>query len=209
MEEQIIKNVFSQQHALEQKMNDGSASKETMRSWLAQRYQFEIAMVKKDLIVLSKCPDQQFRQQWIKRVMDADSVEGGLDSWVRLGLAAGVDVKDESLVLPNVRFALDAFLAWCSSTNWKVVVSGSLSQLQATVNHRNKYNTWPTLYPWIEPGGLEYFITRSLQADFDSKTCLEFIKTCSLDEEQLKESANIKRNVMKCLLDSVLLETVK
>jgi pyrroloquinoline-quinone synthase len=209
MEEQIIKQVFSKQHRLEELLNGGLATPEILRSWLVQRYQFEVTMLKKDLVVLSKCPDQQFRQQWIQRVIDSDSVGGGLDGWVKMGIAMGVDVTNESLVLPGVRFALDAFLAWCGSTDWRVVVSGSLSQLQATNNHRNKFDTWPELYPWIEPGGLEYFIVRHHQAGADSAKCLDFIRTINLPKEQLLESANIKRNVMRCLLDAVWLDTQK
>ena len=160
-------------------------------------------MVKKDLVVLSKCDIQSFRQQWIQRVLDADSVGGGLDSWVKMGLACGVDVLDTTLVLPEVRDALNSFLDWCKSTDWKIVVSGSLSQLQATLNHRNKFDTWPEMYPWIEPGGLEYFIIRHHQAGADSVRCLEFVKSENLPKEDITEAANIKRSVMKNLLNAV------
>ena len=203
MEEQIIKTVFSQKHKLEVLLDNGTVSKELLQSWLIQRYQFELTMVKKDLIILEKCPDRQFRQGWIQRVIDADSVGGGLDGWVKLGNAAGVDVTDVSKVLPGVKFALNLFLDWCINNDWKTVVSGSLSQLNAVNNHRNKFDTWATLYPWIEPEGLEYFIVRFVQVGNDSKKCLEFIKNAGLSEEVLTESANVKRNLMKSLLDAI------
>ena len=203
MEEQVIESVFSQKHPLETLLDSGNVSREILQSWLVQRYQFEITMVKKDLIVLEKCPNQKFRQQWIQRVLDADAIGGGLESWVNLGNAAGVDVTDSSKVLPAVTAALDEFLEWCRTTDWKIVVSGSLSQLQASNNHRNKFNTWSELYPWIEQDGLEYFIVRYCQAKSDSKNCLEFIKSIGLSREVLIESANIKRNLMKKLLDAI------
>ena len=203
METQIINNVFSKEHPLEAILNNGTASKETLRSWLVQRYQFELAMVKKDYLILSRSDDQKFRQMWLNRIVEADSVGGGLESWVKLGLAAGVDVLDKTQVLPGVTSWIDKFIHWCETTDWQIVASGSLSQLQATLNHKNKFETWPALYPWIEPGGLDYFTVRSAQARSDSEKCLEYIRGIGLTGEQLTESASIKRNLMKHLLDEI------
>ncbi len=203
MEEQIIKSVFSKQHPVETLLNSGKASKELLRCWLVQRYQFEVTMVKKDLIILSKCDIQSFRQQWIQRVIEADSVGGGLDDWVKMGISTGVDVLDQTLVLPETTLAMEKYLDWCKSKDWKTIVSGSLSQLHATVSHRNKVDTWPELYPWIEQGGLSYFIVRQHQAGADSVKCLEFVKNENLPEEVLLDSAMVKRNLMRNLLDAI------
>jgi pyrroloquinoline-quinone synthase len=208
MVEQIIKNVFTEQiHPFDKLLNDGNASKHQIQMWLVNRFYFEKTMINKDAIVLFKCCDQEFRKIWIKRIIDADSVGGGLDSWVKMGIACGVDVTDTSKLYPAVKQTLDKFIEWCLGANWKLIVTSSLSQLQATLNHKNKYSTWPELYPWIEPGGLEYFSLRTSQANVDSLKCLEFINEWNIPVEQIEYTAKLKRNVMLALLDAVYLNT--
>ena len=124
-----------------------------------------------------------------------------------MGIACGVDVTDTSKLYPVVKQTLDKFIEWCLGANWKLIVTSSLSQLQATLNHKNKYSPWPELYPWIEPGGLEYFSLRTSQANVDSLKCLEFINEWNIPVEQIEYTAKLKRNVMLALLDAVYLNT--
>lgn len=208
MEQKIIAETFRNNHVFERMMDAGECSQHQLQQWLCNRYCFQKTMVTKDAIVIEKCPSQSFRKLWIKRIHDADDVDGGLDCWVKLGAACGVDVTDESRVYPATRFAMESFLNWCRSVDWKVIVASSLSQLKALENHRKKFATWYTLYPWIEPNGLDYFLLRMAQVEEDSKACLEFIQSAQLPAEDIKAASKIKREIMTCLLDAVYLDTV-
>ena len=202
--EESIKNVisktFNNGHPFEQKLNAGNCTKEEIQKWLINRYYFEETMVKKDAIILSKCPNREFRNMWIKRILDADQPEGGLDCWVKMGLSCDIDVTNESLLTPGTKFACDAFLAWCQQTDWVEVVSSSLSQLQASLNHQSKTMSWPEMYPWID---INYFKLRKVQAGMDSERCLKFILESGLSMETINKTAQLKRNMMKVLLDSI------
>jgi len=199
----ILSETFKNNHPFEVLMDSGKCTQSQIQSWICNRYCFQKTMVAKDSIILSKCPDRTFRQMWIKRIIEADAPDGGLESWIRLGVACGIDATDSTKVYPATKFAMDSFLNWCTRTDWKIVVASSLSQLNAVVNHRRKFATWYELYPWIETGGLDYFLLRIDQVDIDSKKCLEFVQLNPLSEESLREATTIKREIMKCMLDSI------
>ena len=203
----IVEKTFRNDHPFEQLLDEGRATKEQMQVWLCNRYLFQKTMVVKDAIVLAKCPDKAFRQIWAKRLQEADEEGGGLDTWIKLGWACDVDVTDESRVYPATRFAMTAFIEWCQRSEWVLIVASSLSQIKAVVNHKNKFDTWYTLYPWIKSDGLDYFIQRSAQVGIDSKHCLEFIQGIELPTEKVKEATKMKREIMQCMLDAVYLHT--
>ena len=179
-----------------------------MQAWLCNRYYFQKSMVVKDAIVLSKCPDKEFRRIWIKRINEADEIGGGLDTWIKLGNACDVDVTDDSKVYPATKFAMDCFINWCQRSDWCIIVASSLSQIKAAINHKKKFDTWYTMYPWIKTDGLDYFIQRAFQATSDSEHCIEFIKGIEMSADKIAEATKIKREVMVCLLDAVYLNAV-
>ena len=195
-----IKTTFDNKHPFEVKLNSGKCTKEEIQKWLVNRYYFEETMVKKDAIVLSKCNSKSFRNIWITRILDADGPDGGLDCWIKMGESCNIDVLDQSMLTPATKFACDAFLAWCKETDWVEVVSSSLSQLQASLNHNSKAMNWPEMYPWID---VNYFKLRRIQAGMDSKKCLDFILESELSIETINKTAQLKRNMMKVLLDSI------
>ena len=197
---ETIKKTFDNGHPFEQELNAGRCTKEQIQKWLVNRYYFEETMVKKDFIVLSKCPDRAFRNVWINRILDADQPGGGLDRWVKMGESCSVDVTDNLLLTPATKFACDAFLAWCKDTDWVEVVSSSLSQLQAVLYHKSKAMEWPEMYPWID---INYFKLRREQAGEDARRCLDFIIKSGISMETIDKTAQLKRNMMKVLLDSI------
>lgn len=208
MAQEIVEKTFRNDHPFEQLLDEGRATREQMQAWLCNRYWFQKTMVAKDAIVLAKCPDKAFRQIWVKRIKEADIEGGGLDSWIKLGWACDVDVTDESRVYPATRFAMTAFLEWCQRSDWVLIVASSLSQLRAVVNHKNKFDTWYTLYPWIKTDGLDYFIQRCAQVGVDSAHCLTFIQHIELPPDKIAEATKMKREIMQCMLDAVYLKCV-
>ena len=70
---------------------------------------------------MANCPEVEVRRVWIQRIVDHDgtaSEPGGIESWLALGEALGVD-RDELIserhVLPGVRYAVDAYVTFAAA----------------------------------------------------------------------------------------------
>src|SRR5258708_3379268 len=147
-------------------MNEGRLSREAIRGWVANRFYYQATIPMKDGAIISNCPDRAVRRAWIVRILDQDGhgeEEGGIEAWIRLGEAVGLE-RDELTsfrqVLPAVRFAVDAYLNFARTRPWQEAVCSSLTELFAPRAHEDRLSSWPKYYPWIRPEGLEYFRTR-------------------------------------------------
>ena len=154
-------------------LNTGRASPEQIRGWVANRYAYQIAIPVKDAAILSNCPDREVRRQWIQRILDHDGHgddAGGIEAWIRLGLAVGLareEITDLRHVIPGVRFAVDAYVNFARRAPWQEAVCSSLTELFAVDIHKQRLANWPERYPWIESDGLQYFRNRVSQARRD------------------------------------------
>ncbi len=160
-------------HPFNVMLNSGNASREQVRAWVTNRFYYQISIPIKDAAILSNCPDRAVRRIWVQRILDHDGhdgEEGGIESWLRLAEAVGLSRDDvESLddVLPGVRFAVDAYVNFARRAPWQEAVCSSLTELFAPKIHNERLAGWPEHYPWIEPGGLEYFQSRTSLARRD------------------------------------------
>lgn len=160
-------------HPFNRMLNEGRASPEQIRGWVANRYYYQIAIPIKDAAIVSNCPDREARREWIQRILDHDGHgedPGGIEAWTRLGLAVGLsraEVEDQRHVLPSVRFAVDAYVNFARRAPWQEAMCSSLTELFAPKIHQERLSTWPQHYPWIEPVGLQYFRNRLTQARRD------------------------------------------
>ena len=96
--------------------------------------------------------------------------EGGIEAWIRLGLAVGLtreEITDLRHVIPAVRFAVDAYVNFARHAPWQEAVCSSLTELFAPEIHKQRLATWPEHYGWIETTGLQYFRNRVSQARRD------------------------------------------
>ncbi|MEO0972520.1 MAG: pyrroloquinoline quinone biosynthesis protein C, partial [Pseudomonadota bacterium] len=102
-------------HPFQVRMNNGELDVEAIRGWTANRYYYQTTIPVKDAAILSNCPDRATRRLWIQRILDhdgSDGDEGGLEAWLALGAAVGLErdeLEDHRHVLPGVRFAIDAY----------------------------------------------------------------------------------------------------
>ncbi|HEY6823294.1 MAG TPA: pyrroloquinoline-quinone synthase PqqC, partial [Steroidobacteraceae bacterium] len=119
-----------------------------------------------DAAILANCPERAVRRNWVQRILDHDGYgddPGGIESWLRLAEAVGLErAQVESLqqVLPGVRFAVDAYVNFARRAPWPEAVCASLTELFAPEIHRQRLASWPQHYPWIDPAGLSYFQSR-------------------------------------------------
>jgi len=168
-------------HPFNVMLNTGGASEQQIRGWVANRFYYQVAIPIKDAAVMANCDDRDVRREWIKRMLDHDgyelagpdgrvSDEGGIEAWIRLGMAVGLtreEITDLRHVVPGVRFAVDAYIDFARRRPWQESVCASLTELFAPAIHKQRLATWPEHYPWIDEAGLAYFRNRVTQARRD------------------------------------------
>ena len=195
-------------------LNDGRATPEQIRGWVANRFYYQVNIPLKDAAILSNCPDRATRRLWVQRILDHDGFggdPGGIERWVRLGEAVGL--KDAELwsqehVVSGVRFAVDAYVNFARQRPWQESVCASLTELFAPGIHKERLATWPTHYPWIDPGGLQYFRARIALAARDVEhglavTLDHFVTRAG--QERALEILQFKLDILWSMLDAMQL----
>ena len=97
------------EHPFHRDMYAGRLTPRQFQGWVANRLAYQRVVPRKDAAILSNCPDPAVRREWISRIIDHDGTregEGGIELWIRLGVALGVpreEMEDERHVLPSVR----------------------------------------------------------------------------------------------------------
>ena len=153
-------------HPFNVMLNTGQATPEQIRGWVANRYYYQINIPVKDAAVLANCNEREVRRNWVQRILDHDGYgddAGGIESWLRLAQAVGLEraaVENCHTVLPGVRFAVDAYVNFARRAPWQESVCASLTELFAPEIHKQRLANWPQHYPWIDDGGLRYFQSR-------------------------------------------------
>lgn len=203
-------------HPFDIAMNKGLLDPDQLRAWVANRFYYQINIPIKDAAILANCHDRAVRRQWVKRILDHDGSQdeaGGIESWVQLGLAVGLD-KDRlwslELVYPGVRFAVDAYINKARQCRWQEAVAMSLTEWFAVDLHRKRLAHWPTLYPWIEPSGLRYFQSRVKLATEDVKHGWSIVKShFNTFEKQQQALAllDFKLDILWSILDAIAVQT--
>jgi len=199
-------------HPFHRRMNDGELSRDELGRWVANRYYYQVCIPLKDAAILSNCPERDVRREWIRRILDHDGDDaggGGIESWLRLGKALGVDREEmlsERLVLPAVRFAVDAYVNFCRQRPWIEAVAASLTELFGPAAIKVRLEGMEKHYPWIDPAGLDYFRSRLHQAPRDAQYALDLVveRSRTLPEQQRAVAAL----VFKCDLLWAQLEAI-
>lgn len=205
-------------HPFHVMMNEGVLSKKQVQIWVANRYYYQIAIPQKDAAILSNCPVKEIRKGWITRIIDHDGDakhEGGIEAWIKLGLAVGLtrnDITSLKYLIPGVKFAVDAYVNFARQRPWQEAVCSSLTELFAPHIHKQRINSWPEKYPWIDETGLIYFKKRLIEAPRDviqglSLTLDYFGKTERLQKRAL-DILQFKLDVLWAMVDAIMLETL-
>jgi len=207
---------YHDKHPFHQLMNAGELSREALRTWVVNRFYYQLCIPIKDAAILSNCPVREVRRVWLHRIMDHDGTkndEGGIGAWLRLGEACGVGrslMLSSRQVAPGVRFAVDAYVNFARTQAWPVAIASSLTELFAPDLMAQRLEAFERYYRWIDARGLEYFRSRLTQARRDSGEALELtVKFCNTRQLQ---NAAVKALRFKCellwsILDSIYLTT--
>jgi pyrroloquinoline-quinone synthase len=199
-------------HPFHVRMDAGELTPEELRRWVANRFYYQRCIPLKDAAILSNCPEVDVRREWIKRIVDHDGTAagtGGIESWLRLGEALGVpreELEAEALVLPAVRYAVDAYVDFARRRPWIEAVASSLTELFGPSAIRARLAALEAHYPWIDPAGLEYFRDRLVLAPRDAQAALDLVvDRCRTRERQERAVAALKfkTEVLWAQLDAI------
>jgi len=203
---------YHHRHPFNRRMHAGTLTKEEIRTWVANRYYYQTRIPIKDGLILAKSPDAGFRRDWVQRIHDHDGAkagEGGLELWLRLAEAVGLDraeVEGLSRVLPGVRAACDDYVRFVESHDLLESVASSLTELFAGDLMRVRIAAFERHYPWVDPEGLRYFRTRTEQAPRDARSGLDFVLRHARtpeDQDRCAAALETKCGILWRLLDAV------
>ena len=199
-------------HPFNVRMNSGQLSEDQVRGWVANRFYYQVNIPLKDGAILSNCPDRETRRKWVSRILDHDGHggnPGGIETWVRLGEAVGIEREElwsQRHVVPGVRFAVDAYVNFARRSPWQEAVCSSLTEMFAPQIHKDRLAGWPGHYPWIDASGLNYFRSRIplAQRDVDHglTVTLDYFTTRA-QQDRAVEILQFKLDILWSMLDAI------
>ena len=203
-------------HPFNVRMNEGLLGPRQIRGWVANRFYYQVNIPRKDAAILANCPDRETRRKWVRRILDHDGDdnndggnEGGIQAWLRLGTAVGLDEEtlwSHRLVVPGVRFAVDAYVNFARQAPWQEAVCSSLTEMFAPRIHKDRLANWPTHYGWIDPAGLDYFRSRISLAERDVEHGLQVTLdhfTNRTQQERALDILQFKLDILWAMLDAI------
>jgi len=203
---------YHHQHPFHIQMNEGRLAPEAIRTWVANRFYYQINIPIKDAAIISNCPLREVRRAWLHRIIDHDGTregEGGIGAWLKLAEACGFsreEMLDQRQVLPGVRFAVDAYVSFARNKPWPVAIASSLTELFAPDLMANRLAAFEKYYAWVKPWGFDYFRSRVTQARVDSEEglalTLQYCNTSDLQQEAVR-ALSFKCDVLWSMLDAI------
>lgn len=203
---------YHDRHPFNVRMHEGALTRDELRRWIVNRFHYQRHIPVKDALILAKFDEPSLRRGWVRRIQDHDGEkdgDGGIERWLRLGEAAGIErgeLLDASRVLPGVRFAVEGYVNFCRLRPLLDAVAASLTELSAPDLMRTRIEAFERHYPWIDAEGLAYFRTRVEQGSRDGQEALglvlEWARTRQ-EQERAVAALGFKCDVLWTLLDAV------
>lgn len=208
----VARDHYHDRHPFNVRMHQGELTPDELRRWILNRFHYQRHIPVKDALVLAKLGTPRLRRMWLRRIEEHDGRaegEGGIERWLRLGEAAGLD-RAELLsgagVLPGVRLAVDGYVNFCRLRSPLEAVAASLTELSAPGIMRTRITAFERHYRWIDADGLAYFRTRETQGRQDSGEALGLVldwARTEADQERAVAALAFKCDVLWSLLDAI------
>jgi len=207
----VLEERYHHRHPFHRRMHEGALAREELRDWVANRYYYQAQIPVKDAIVVSRLPTRAARRTWVSRILDQDGSghdEGGLEQWLRLAEAVGLrrdEVGSGARLTPGVRFAVDAYVHFCSVRPWQEAVAASLTQLFVPDLMRVR-NDALTRHYGLTAEDLAYFSRHSDVAARESEQAVTLLLAELRTREEQDRALDAVRftcDVLNALLDAV------
>ena len=208
---QVGEERYHHRHPFHLMMHEGQLNRRQLQAWALNRYYYQSIIPIKDAIILSRSDSSEFRRVWRKRVVDHDgdaTHEGGIERWIRLAEAAGLDrqrVLRGDEVLPATRYAVDAYLSLVRNRSFLEAVASSLTEMFSRDLISLRMDRLRLHYPWLS-GGLDYFTARLDQAPEDARFALQWVTENALtrpEQEMVIAALRAKCDILWAQLDAL------
>jgi pyrroloquinoline-quinone synthase len=203
---------YHNRHPFHHQMTAGMLSRAQMQAWALNRYCYQAVIPRKDAMILARAEDPTFRAAWRKRIEDHDGEDGwsgGIARWLHLATSLGLDaslVKAERLALPATRFAVGAYLAFCTNRSLLEAVASSLTELFSPVIINERVPAMLAQYDYISEDTLIYFKARPVQASRDADFALAYVLRHANRPERQQAAVDallFKCDVLWAMLDAL------
>ncbi len=164
---------YHDKHPFHHRLHSGGCTPDQVRAWVINRYYYQSRIPMKDAAFLSRCEDPALRRAWRSRIEDHDGgpeKEGGIERWLRLATAVGLDrdyVASTAGVLPATRFAVEAYVRFVRERSLLEAVASSLTELFAPKIHAERIEGLLANYAFANEASMAYFKNRLREAPKD------------------------------------------
>ncbi|GAA2634964.1 pyrroloquinoline-quinone synthase PqqC [Actinomadura fulvescens] len=209
---EIAERRYHHRHRFNIRMHEGVLTREELRGWILNRFCYQRHIPIKDALILAKLESPKHRRMWVRRLHDHDGTdedEGGIERWLRLGEAAGLDRAElwsGTGVLPGVRLAVEGYVNFCRLRGPLEAVASSLTEVVAPDLMATRIAAFEKHYTWIDSEGLRYFQRRVDQGRRDGREALELVEQwvrTPEDRSRVLAAFEFKCDVLWALLDAV------
>ena len=135
--------------------------------------------------------------------------EGGLELWLRLGEALGVDrerMRSLEEVRPRARLACDAYVSFVRERSLLLGVAASLTEFFAPDLMSQRILAFERHYPFVSPRGLDYFKARVPKASRDAEQALAYVVAHAAtfaEQAACVQTLVYKTEILWALLDAI------
>lgn len=173
---------YHNRHPFHRLLHDGKLNRGQVQAWALNRYYYQASIPAKDAILMARLPTSVLRCEWRRRIEDHDGTSdrpGGIERWLKLAEGVGLDralVESAEAILPETRFAVDAYVHFVRDRSLLEAVASSLTELFSPNIIAERVSGMLANYDWITPDTLAYFTPRLTQAPQDSDFALAYVK---------------------------------
>ena len=204
-------------HPFHRLLHDGRLNRAQVQAWALNRYYYQASIPAKDATLMARLPTADERREWRRRIEDHDGdgeKPGGIERWLKLAEGVGLDrvlVEGTTQILPETRFAVDAYVHFVRDRTLLEAVASSLTELFSPTIIAERVSGMLRNYDWITQDTLAYFTPRLTQAPKDSDWALAYVKQHADTPEKQQAvlaALRFKCDVLWCQLDGLYLAYV-
>lgn len=199
-------------HSFHRLLHGGKLTRAQVQAWALNRYYYQAAIPAKDATLMARFPTVGERREWRRRIEDHDGngeKAGGIERWLKLAEGVGLDravVESAALILPETRFAVDAYVHFVRDRSLLEAVASSLTELFSPTVIAERVSGMLANYAWITEDTLAYFTPRLTQAPQDSEWALAYVKRhadTAEKQQAVLAALRFKCDVLWCQLDGL------
>ncbi|PRY77176.1 pyrroloquinoline-quinone synthase [Yoonia maritima] len=198
---QIGAERYHDKHPFHHLLHSGGCTPDQVRAWVINRFYYQSRIPMKDAAFMSRVDDPALRRAWRSRIEDHDGTaenEGGIERWLRLAEAVGLDrdyVASAEGVMPATKFAVDAYVRFVRDETLLEAVAASLTELFAPKIHAQRIEGLLANYAFADDSSLAYFKNRLKEAPKDVAFGLAWVLDKA--DTQEKQDAAAKALIFK------------